>query len=168
MRLSHTVSLVAAVGLMLPMCSIRAIEDGTAPQGALAEKLHDPAPYLMLAYARGDYVRFTFPRPALRSAFKNGTAIDLPGMDFNSFEAHFSIIRANYAFGKEIHTEELRRLLETQRVVIVSMNNRPVNAMFLQLLKEDAVVLQVDRVGLLVHAVTPRDFSRKTIPPVEK
>ncbi len=68
---------------------------------------------------------------------------------------------ATFASGKAIPAGDLSTLLATQTMVVVSLDARPVDPMFLRLLKDDTIILRIDELPMLFFAAGPKDETRR-------
>ncbi len=89
-------------------------------------------------------------------------------MDRTYFYVSPRAVKASFASGKAIDRAELPNLLATQTLVVVSLDAEPVDPMFRQQLKDDAIILEITELSLLISAAGPKDESRTPKPSVTK
>ncbi len=163
--MTHLLTRVLGTAFVLTMfCTLTLIAgDGDSKDGVNEPLPDGPAPYIMSAWYKSDgSIRLCASNAVLKRAYNSkGESIRYPGQEKSYFNTSPQKVTATFATGKAIPIGELSKILATQTLVVVSSDARPVDPMFLQLLKDDTIILRIDELPMLFFAAGPKDETRQ-------
>jgi hypothetical protein len=116
-----------------------------------------PSPVIMSASLNKDGgLQMTAHTAVLKRAFnRDGDVIGIPGSKSTTWSTSLNKVEAYTTSWKPIPIKELQKRLEARQLVIVSMNEGIVDSDYLQLFKEDTIVLRFKDVRTLMRVTMP-------------